>query len=624
MKLKATHSSLLKRALFSAVALVAALASIPCFAQNASEPTPLSGKIESIGVFKNGIAVVRERFDAPGVGRYATEAPRSAIHGSFFVQSYAVVDATSTNLETAVDLSEVESIDWTKDFKGCKLQVVLPNETEPRVVRIVASPTNQNVSNPIDPYSARMIPNPNASANGVLLECEDGKVVWVANPSSLQSVALLDGAPENFKRVKPSLVFDVQKTSNQAKGATIWVSYLTRGVTWAPQYRVDLLDDETLKIEQNAILINEWRDFDDATIRLYSGYPQIPLQNTNSPMNPSIGMQDFFASLNGAGGAGMYGSNRRSEGYMTQMAITSNSAMGGMARDVGFDANASESSIGDGVDIFAQEIGSKSLKKGDRILFTVGKAEVPYRKSVSWNIFDARDANGRPVDFNARGMNSEATNNHYAQTTSGEASLEYSNRFPEPWDVLSFNNPFDFPITTGPAVAYAGGRFLGQNSLFWTNPKEKTVLPITKALSVRVRSIENERIFDLQSEQNNLANPVSQPGEFLYPELKKDYWGKVINVRGTLYRVAVIDAEITLTNQRDEETRALVSRQFTGVLDPESLKNFDSDPKVIRLAIGPNYWAWPTNLQHELQMEITLKPGETKTLKFSYQAYIHM
>ncbi len=618
MKLNATHSSLLKRALFSAVALVAALASIPCFAQNAPEPTPLSGKIESIGVFKNGIAVVRERFDAPGVGRYATEAPQSAIHGSFFVQSDAVVDATATNLERTVDLSEIESIDWTKDFKGCKLQVVLPNETEPRTVRILASPASQNVSNPVDLYSARMIPNPNASANGVLLECEDGKVVWVANPSAMQNVVLLDGAPENFKRVKPSLVFDVQKTSDQSKGATIWVSYLTRGVTWAPQYRVDLLDDKTLKIEQNAILINEWRDFSDAAIRLYSGFPQIPLQSSTSPMSPAVGLQEFFASLNGASAGGSY---RRNEGYMTQMAITSNSAMGGMARDVGFDENASESSIGDGVDIFAQDIGTKSLKKGDRILFTVGKAEATYRKTVNWNIFDAHDVNGRLVDFNARGINSEATNNHYAQTTSGEASLEYSNRFPEPWDVLSFDNPFDFPITTGPAVAYAGERFLGQNSLFWTNPKEKTVLPLTKALSVRVRSVENERMFDSQNEQHNLANPSSQTKAFLYPELKKDYWGKTVNINGSLYRVAVYDAEITLTNQRAEETRALVSRQFTGVLDPESLLNFDSDPTIIRLSSYYNR-GWLPNLQHEMQTEITLKPGETRTLKFSYQVYI--
>ncbi len=620
MNLNVIKSILMKRTLIFAVALVAALASTPSFAREVLEPAPLSGKIESIGVFKNGVAVVRERFDAPGVGRYATDAPQSAIHGSFFVQSDAVVDATSTNLERTVDLSEIESIDWTRDFKDCKLQVVLPNETEPQTVRIVASPASQNVSNPVDPYSARMIPNPNASANGVLLECEDGKVVWVANPSAMQNIVLLDGVPEKFKRFRPSLVFDVQKTSDQANGATIWVSYLTRGVTWAPQYRVDLLDDKTLKIEQNAILINEWRDFSDAAIRLYSGFPQIPLQSSTSPMSPAVGLQDFIAGLNGVSGSGSY---RRNERYMTQMAITSNSAMGGMARDVGFDASASESSIGDGVDIFAQEIGTKSLKKGDRILFTVGKAETTYRKSMNWNIFDALDVNGRPVDFNARGINSEAMSNHYAQTTSGEASLEYSNRFPEPWDVLSFDNPFDFPITTGPAVAYAGERFLGQNSLFWTNPKEKTILPLTKALSVRVRSVEIERMFDSLNERHNLANPSSQTRAFLYPELKKDYWGKTVNINGSLYRVAVYDAEITLTNQRDEETRALVSRQFTGVLDPESLQNFDSDPKIVRLVSADN-WAWPSNLRHELQMEITLKPGETRTLKFSYQAYIHM
>ena len=128
-------------------------------------------------------------------------------------------------------------------------------------------------------------------------------------------------------------------------------------------------------------------------------------------------------------------------------------------------------------------------------------------------------------------------------------------------------------------------------------------------------------MFDSQNEQHNLANPSSQTKAFLYPELKKDYWGKTVNINGSLYRVAVYDAEITLTNQRAEETRALVSRQFTGVLDPESLLNFDSDPTIIRLSSYYNR-GWLPNLQHEMQTEITLKPGETRTLKFSYQVYI--
>ncbi|MBQ9799587.1 MAG: hypothetical protein IJO40_06560, partial [Thermoguttaceae bacterium] len=37
-----------------------------------SRPVPVVGKIASLGVFKNGIAVVEERFEVSGPGRYAT------------------------------------------------------------------------------------------------------------------------------------------------------------------------------------------------------------------------------------------------------------------------------------------------------------------------------------------------------------------------------------------------------------------------------------------------------------------------------------------------------------------------------------------------------------------------
>lgn len=620
MKAKFFNSKSLKASLFTAfLAFMTSFAAVNGYAQDAVNAAPISGQVESVGVFKNGIAVVRERFDVPGVGVYSADAPLQPIHGAFFVQSDALVSTTASNIETEVDLSEVDSIDWTKDFQNCALSVVLPGEDKARVVRVI--PTGQGDDGASDlsysyanPYSSapRIIGNYTNASKGVMLGCEDGSVVWLANPSALQSVVILEGAPSKLARVKPKLVFEVQSIPEEGKSASIWVSYLTRGISWAPQYRVDVLNDTALKIEQTAILINEWRDFSDASVCLYSGYPQIPLQNVISPMSPNVSLQEFFARLDGSAGG-------RDRVYMSQM--TMNSIGGSMGFD-GYDmlATASESSIGEGVDIFAQDVGKKSMRKGDRTLFTVGQAEVPYQKTVSWNIADARDSNGRPYDVNARSISDEARNSHYGQTTSGEASLEYSNRFREPWDVLNFNNPFTFPITTGPAVAYEGGRFLGQNSLYWTNPKEKTILPVTKALSVRVRSVEKERVFE---DQQGLQ--VHEPGKaFLAPELKRDYWGKTVVIAGSAYRVAVFDAEISMTNQRSEGTRALVSRQFSGVLVKESLQNFDSEPEVVRLSEAAGAQGVGKNPQHELRAEVTLKPGETRTLKFSYQTFILM
>ena len=102
-------------------------------------PIPVIGKIASLGVFKNGIAVVEERFEVPGAGRYATATPPSPLHGTFFIESDAVVETTSTVGEVEIPLAEATEIDWIKDFSGKKIRVVLPGESEPRQLRIVST-----------------------------------------------------------------------------------------------------------------------------------------------------------------------------------------------------------------------------------------------------------------------------------------------------------------------------------------------------------------------------------------------------------------------------------------------------------------------------------------------------
>jgi len=71
------------------------------------------------------------------------------------------------------------------------------------------------------------------------------------------------------------------------------------------------------------------------------------------------------------------------------------------------------------------------------------------------------------------------------------------NNYPEKYqdaacDAVRFRDPLEFPITTAPAMIVANGRFNGQQMSYWGNPGEETTLHVTKALSVRTRSVERE------------------------------------------------------------------------------------------------------------------------------------
>lgn len=644
-------------------------------------PVPVVGKIASLGVFKNGIAVVEERFEVPGPGRYATSTPPSPLHGTFFIESDGVVETTSTVDDVEIPISEASEIDWTQDFSGRKVRVVLPGESEPRELRIV--PTGRFVdgetsSDGASAYAAsrwngafssalstQVVGVARSKVGGVLFSTDDGETIWVNDAAEIKVVSTAPGeGPTTVWRKRPRLIFDVKASGDGAeKGetgktgpTTIRLFYLTRGATWAPQYRVRLLDGETLEIEQNAILANEWRSFEETPVALFSGFPQIATRDALSPMAPSVDLNGFFTSLtSGANGAaGLYARNGGAA-TLTQQALTLNAvAPGGGGGGLGA-ASGDEASFGEGVDVFAQAVGRKTLAKNDRTLFSVARKTAPYRRVVCWDIADIWDENGRRRNPSAF-LNDGGTN-VYGRTTSGENLLANGSRFSEPWDALQFANPFDFPTTTGPATVVDGARFLGENPIYWTNPGETTLLPITKALSVRVRSVENERSeYDAasangaeprlngpenldglvaeiaaQRDAGNVANAASKPsnnGELRWKdvqEIRRDLWGRDVQVQpwGNRFRVAVIDAEIEIANNRDEETTVLLSRQFSGVALSESFEGFDESPKITVIGDGASDRAANrVNRRQEMRWTTTLKPDEKRTLKFSFQTLI--
>ncbi len=55
----------------------------------------------------------------------------------------------------------------------------------------------------------------------------------------------------------------------------MFVNYLTRGLSWAPSYRVDITDPKTLAVEQYAVVKNELADLDGTEIMLISGFPSL-------------------------------------------------------------------------------------------------------------------------------------------------------------------------------------------------------------------------------------------------------------------------------------------------------------------------------------------------------------
>src|SRR5262249_13026600 len=158
-----------------------------------------------------------------------------------------------------------------------------------------------------------------------------------------------------LKRKKPVLLLTLQGENRGP--ATVGITYLTRGMAWAPSYRVDISDPKTLRLEQGAVVKNELAAVRDCELQLISGYPSIQFAHVTSPFSPHTSWEAFFQQL-----------ARPAQDFS---AVMTNSVV---AQQVGFNRRAMDDApalvatpTGEGVDLHYQSIGKRSLAKGEAL-----------------------------------------------------------------------------------------------------------------------------------------------------------------------------------------------------------------------------------------------------------------
>ena len=307
-------------------------------------------------------------------------------------------------------------------------------------------------------------------------------------------------------------------TSHGDKKGTIHISYLTKGIAWAPSYRVNLVDDKSLTVEQQAVVKNELADVKEAEITLISGYPSVQFSHVVSPLALSQNWTEFFSQI-----------NRDPAEVASSMSNTmaQNAAPPSGAGEGGVDLAAPPS--GEGVDLHYQSIGKRTLDEGDSLMVSVGMP--PQRTSGSSN-------GSSPTRATRTGASA------IAKSMDGGMSRDED----QPWDAVKFKNPLAFPMTTGPAMIEDQGHFAGQRLSYWVNSGEETTLHITKALSLRTRAVEQEK----QNTERQLEN-----------------------IGGRDYRKVSVSGELTISNHRNQLVNLVIRRQFSG-----DLVKSDGNPQV--------------------------------------------
>jgi hypothetical protein len=544
----------------------------------AAEETVVTPILESVGLFKNGLAVVRATFPVAGPGHYRWDKVPRVVHGSFWVESDGMVSVQSTTrLLEQSDAAEAPAGLLQRDLAGKEVTVTLKTagaaqspvltgkvwEIPPRAATN-SWDTEYSSLNPNGGYyyGSRMINpsgyTPPAAPNTggfLVLQDGDGSRRYI-DQASIASVTVNGPfTPVKHREERPVLVFDVRQAP--ANGGVVRVTYLTKGLAWLPAYQVDLSDPATLKIRQNAVVRNEMGDLANTEIQLISGYPNVRFGAVDSPLWPGTGLAAFFQQVNqsGSSAGGVLSNN-----IMSQQMIYSNSggSSGGAVPlpEVAEQGNASD-------DIHYESIGKHSLKGGDSLALDIAAAPAAYERVVEWVVPDPRDRSGRYQ----RGNGNEPT------------------RDDQPWDAVRFVNPFKFPMTTASAVVMEGGKFRGQSLSQWVNPGQRTSLRITKALSVRAE-----------------ASEVEEEGK-----------REIVWIGGNDYQRTMVKGRLAVRNFRGKEVTLTVRCEFSG-----ELLDAEGDPAKSLRTEGVS----SVNPRRQLDWTLKLAAGGEKVLAYRYQVLV--
>ncbi|MGJ8643360.1 MAG: hypothetical protein ACSHX9_08145 [Luteolibacter sp.] len=537
----------------------------------ASAEKTVTPMIESVGMFKNGLTVVRATFPIDGPGDYLWEKVPQVVHGSFWIESdgEVIVQSTTRMVEETEEAEQPVGI-LQKDLAG-KIVSITYEDGDGNVVTTAGTVwdapaltqtktwnTDYSSLNPNNGsyywyrnQQTNNIPTQPTTGNYLVLDDpeEDGR--RYINTSRILSIHVTNTSnPLVRKTEKPVLVFEVGEVP--AKGGTVTITYLSKGLAWMPSYRIDLSDPEKLRIRHSAVIRNEMADLENTELQLISGFPNIRFGSVDSPLWPGTSLSSFFQQVNQSGTSNNFviTSNR-----IEMPVFSQNYSQGGGSTPV-----PDLSEVGNATDdIHYEGLGTRSMKAGETLSLDVMEASADYERVVEWVVPDPRDERGRYNSGN--------------------------NPANEAWDAISFSNPFNAPMTTAATTITEDGKFRGQSQTGWVSPSQQTSVKITRALSIHTRSSEME-----------------EEGE-----------RKIIYIGGNDYRRTTVKGRLSLRNFRSEDAVVTIRCEFSG-----ELLAADLDPeKSLRLE-GTN----SVNPRRQLDWKITLPAGEEKELTYRYEVLV--
>ncbi len=375
------------------------------------------------------------------------------------------------------------------------------------------------------------------------------------------------------------MTLDLDWRRAPASDADVSLMYIQRGLRWIPSYRITMLDEERVRVELQATLINELADLEDVTLHLAVGAPTFAFEHTPDPMALRDGLDQlgfYFQKAHGRTG-GMLSNAIMAQGARMAEARVASPAAPQPAAPVFEGSERAE-------DLFVYTVESVSLAEGARMVLPLVSYESPVASVYTL------DLPAEPPMEAIQRFNS-----------SQQREIAEMLDRPAPRHVLRIKNENDrgYPLTTAPALVIKDGRALAQGLLTYTPEGASVDLKVGVAVDITVDTQEREI--------NRVPNAMEWAG--------RDYM-RIDNV-----------VEIHMTNRKPHAVTVEVRKLALGLSDrvgqdgeATQLSIFDVD--AWRGVDGGRWWRWYNwpyywqrlNGATEFSWTVDLDPAETITL----------
>jgi hypothetical protein len=527
-------------------------------------------ELQQVALFKNGLGFFISQVTCPNKKDSFSFVPAAAAsHGTFWVSYPPKVNLESLTakefeLDESIEAISIEEL--LRANVGKEVQLSFDDKGETTIHGVLSSFAENRSEPQPNPYAPgsmdysnvpRYYIQPPVRASLIIVKTNEGDVA--IDSQQVRRVKFTDGKVEKtFISKRKSMQLDV-KLGAPAGGKKLTVSYLAKGITWAPSYIVDITEPNKAQMSAKAEVINEACDLNGVTIQLVTGFPNLQFADIVSPLAMKENLAQFLQSL--AKGQSERGQVSVMSNVMTQS--------GGRYRDrAGNEMMPAYGAAEAGKvaeDLFLYPVKNVQLKNGQVGYFPLFTESVPYKHIYQWKIPDY--------------VTEEESYSYRQRTEQGHEQQE------EVWHCLKMENTTKVPWTTAPAEIVKENIILGQDTLNYTPVKGETTLKITQAVSVKAEQVELET------------------------DRKRD----AAQLYGYHYDLITVEGKLSATNFQTKAITLEITKTLSG-----EVKSSEPQAKIETQARGLSRM----NAVRKLTWTIELEPGQQKQLGYIYEVYI--